>query len=173
MITSAVQGLIARRGNVLLWWHAIAPDPGTINPAMGQPIASLGGAKLPPGTFGESYPTTPALIRGFLSSKFTTAQMQLWGNVEVGDMQLSVAVPFKCEPSFGIVPLTPELLAIYNGGQFAQVAQKLSTRDAANTMTYDRFGFQGRVWLAKARAVPLVDRNVIFAYRILVSEYTL
>jgi hypothetical protein len=99
--------------------------------------------------------------------------MQLWGNIEVGDMQIDIAVPFKCEPSVGIGPLPEDLLCIYNAGQFAQVPRKGKTYDAPQSMAYDRFGFQGRIWIAKARAVPLVDQNVIFAYRVLVSEFTL
>jgi hypothetical protein len=170
---AAVRGLIQRRGNVLTWYHAIPPDPGTINPAMGQPTASLGGPKLAPGTFGEQYPTTPHNIRDFLSSKFTQAQMQLWGNIEIGDMQLDVAVPFRPEPAVGIVPLPPDLLCVYNEGRFAQVKRKGTTMDAPQTMAFDRFGYAGRLWIARARAVPLVDQNVTFAYRILVAEFTL
>jgi len=173
VIISAVQGLLSRRGNVLQWWHAVAPEPGTINPAMGQPIASLGGPKLPPGTFGETYPDAPVNIRGFLSSKFTQAQMQLWGNVEVGDMQLDCSVPFKPEPSVGILPLPPDLLAAYMDGKFSVVTRQGRTYDAPQTMVFDRFGYQGRIWIAKARAVPLVDQNVTFTWRILVSEFSM
>lgn len=173
MNIQAVQWLLSRRGNVIDWYHATAPDPGTINTAMGQPMASLGGPKLPVGTFGESYPTCPVKIRAFLSSKFTQAQMQLWGIIEPGDMQLDVSLPFMPEPSVGIVALPPELLAVYNAGQFAQVTRIGVTYDNPRTMTFDRFGYGGKLWIAKARAVPLVDANTTFAYRILISEFSL
>lgn len=174
MNRAAVHGLIQRRGNVIGWFHASPPDPSSINPLTGQPTASLGGPKLPDGTFGESYPTDPAYIRGFVSNKSVYARMAAFGNIEVGDLMLDLAVPFRPETVYGIIPLPQALCDAYNNGDFAFTRPARSAfSDQPVTMVYDRFSWYGKTYIAKARPVPIVDRNVIIAWRLLISEFSL
>lgn len=174
MQRAAVQGLIRRRGNVIGWYHAIPPDPSSINPFTGQPTASLGGPKLPDGTYGESYPTDPVYLRGYVSNKSVYARFQAFGNVEVGDLQLDFAVPFVAEPYYGIDPLSPSLLKAFTNGDFAFTKPDPSVfSEQPQTMVYDRFSWSGRTYIAKARPIPLVDRNVVIAWRLLISEFSL
>lgn len=149
------------------WLHAQPPDPNTIDPLTRGPKASLGGPPLAPGAFGETYPpdVEAAQIRAYLSNKAMTATFQKFGIVEVGDLQMDVAVPFSPEPYFNIVQLEQPLVTAYNAGEFANVAP-----GPQKTVTFDQFIIGGVKWVAKARPVPLLDANVVIAWRLLIAR---
>jgi len=163
---AAVHGLIQRRGNRIAWMHAIAPDPSTIDSLTLGPKGSIGAPGSDAGPFGESY-MDPVNVKAYLSNKAAAATFQAYGIVEVGDLQLDFAVPFAPEP--GIEPLPEALEQAYNAGDFCILGQRSDDYDDAKTVVFDRFTILGKTYVAKARPVPIVDQDVLIAWRLLVG----
>jgi hypothetical protein len=170
----AVAELIARRGNLIGWMHSVIPPPGAMNPSSDTPKATLGGPRLTnTGNFGESF-LPPVNVFAYFSSKTTSFTQQPFGQVDIGDAQLDFAVPFFPRPGTTVLvdpdptadpPIlgTTPSLTDYNSGNFSDIKGEA-------TLRMDRFVIMGQLWTAKARAIPLVDKNVLFAWRLLISK---
>lgn len=156
-----VAGLISRRGSIIGWSHAIPPPPTAVDDDTRGPRLTLGGPR-ESGAYGEDF--TPFYnITALLSGKNAAALLKMWGAVEAGDMQLDVAVPFE-SPDCDAPQPPPDLITAFNAGQFAQILS------SPTTMVFDKFSIYGDQWVAKAKPVPLIDANAIFAWRLLITR---
>jgi hypothetical protein len=174
VIRAAVAAMYARRGNLVQWIHTVVPAANTLDASTGNPKASLGGARLTNvGNFGETF-LPPVEVIAYFSNKTTSFTQQGFGNVDVGDAQLDFAVPYVRQLGSAIllnanpdadppVEATNPSLDDYNNGNFADIRGE-------QTIRLDRFVVNGLVYQAKAVAVPIVDMNVVVAWRLLVTK---
>lgn len=176
MIRPAVAAMYRRRGSLVGWLHATPPPTSTIDPLTGGPIASLGlgvVAGVGKGNFGETY--LPAVnVWAYFSNKTTSFSQQGYGVVDIGDAQIDFAVPYvQANGSSPLLDANPAAvppvvatapsLSDYNKGHFAIIQNQ-------QTIALDRFVIMEQLWQAKAIAVPVTDRNVVVAWRLLISK---
>lgn len=157
-----VRRLIAMRGSIIEWFHAIPVPPSDINVLTGEPNVTLGVQLPDTGAFGEGYPKKPVNIRAFLSSKVSRAPLTGFGVVEAGDLQLDIATPFVAEPPDLVIP-TEAMRADFDAGQFFVIPK-------GGVPRADRFIIQGRRYTAKALPVPIIDKNVTVCWRLLIAK---
>lgn len=167
--------LYIRRGTLVEWIHTIPPDPAGFDPATGGPKALLGGPRMTNvGNFGETF-LPPVIVNAYFQSKTTSFSQQPFGQVDIGDGQLTFVVPYvptyRTTPLFDanptadppVVATTPSL-SDYNLGNFANV-------QGPEGMRFDRFTLYGSTYVAKAVPVPLSDGDCgVFAWRLLVGK---
>jgi hypothetical protein len=179
LIRAAAAAMYRRRGNLITWNHAVAASKASFDSLTGGPIASIGGGvtvDVGPGNFGETYLPGVAVF-AYFSNKTTSFSQQAYGVVNIGDAQVDFAVPYVQAAGSALladaspnvdppVAATTPSLSDYNNGNFAVLDSK------GEAIAFDRFEILGITWQAKAKAVPIVDRNVVVAWRLLIGKVT-
>jgi len=173
----AVVGLISRRGVVVEWRHATAPDSittaGNFIDQPGLPVGGpLDGAEVSErvGAFGETF-SEPHRLVGYFSKNKRAASSEKYGIVDTGDAAITFAVPFVPNALLGVKPLPIDLLDVYNRGDFFGFDDP---DDPAAGIAIDRFYIPntGQAWNPKFRAEALVDQGITFAYRVTLKAFT-
>ena len=165
MNPSRVDSLLARRGSIVLWQHAIPPDTSTVDPFTGAVPLHAFGPKKQMGPLGEMY-APPYQVRGYLQAKQTTTFTEVYGLVDDRTMQLTVGAVRFNDLADGIHSLPLDLQAFYDRGEFIQFQK-------GQTVARDRFLIEGLRWTVKSSAVPIIDKNKVVAWRMFVAAETL